>query len=246
MSDWRRLAYLLEKRLRARRLGVWIGRTKSFRMPESAIIRGERTKIHAPDDVGTRVIFLEILVGDCYRLRDVTRPVRTVLDVGANVGLFCLAARNAFPHATIHAYEPNPALEQYLREQAAAARCEYFMEAVGLDDGRVSLEILEHPGWTRSSPAETGTIPRVAFRKTIERLGGFVDLVKVDCEGAEWEFLEDREAWTRVGNVAMEYHLWREHSHDEIRKALLEMGFTVIDQDLFEDSGLIFASRTAG
>ncbi len=241
--DSRRLAHLVQKRLRARKLGVWLGRTRTFQLPESVILNGQRTRVYAPDDAGTRLVFLEVLIADCYRLEDIQGPVHTVLDIGANVGLFCLAARNAYPQATIHAYEPNPVLEKYLREQAATACCEYFMEAVGLDDGRAVLKTSNYSGLTRSAPAETGGIRRVAFAKTIERLGGRVDLVKVDCEGAEWEFLQDRDAWRRVRNVTMEYHLWGEHSHDDIRGALIDTGFVIRHQDPFADSGLIFASK---
>ena len=248
--DSARLMHLVQKRLRARRLGVWLGRTRTFALPRSVRLNGERKPIHAPDDVGTRLVFLEVLIADCYRLGDVKPPIRTVLDIGANVGFFCLAARNAFPAATIHAYEPNRALEQYLRAQAAAAGCDYFMEAVGLDDGRVTLEFGDRAGVTRSRPTETGPIPSVAFRRTIERLGSPVDLAKVDCEGAEWEFLTDREAWAHVRNVTMEYHLaegTRRRSHDDIARALTDLGFTVKDQDRFHDStGLIFASRQTG
>ena len=200
-----------------------------------------------PDDVGTQLVFLEVLIGDCYRLGSVSEPVRTVMDIGANVGLFCLAARNAFPDATIHAYEPNRDLEQYLRVQASAAGCHYFMEAVALEDGRATLELGDLPGLTKTRAAQAGPVPSVGFRKAIERLGGYVDLVKVDCEGAEWEFLADREAWDRVRNVTMEYHLLNEphaQSHDDICRALAELGFTVENQNPADDStGLIFASR---
>jgi FkbM family methyltransferase len=247
LVDSARLVHLVQKRLRARGLGVWLGRTRTFKLPRSLILNGERQPIHIPDDRFTRLVFLEVLIADCYRLGDVPEPVRTVLDVGANVGLFCLAARNAYPDARIHAYEPNPDLEQYLRAQATVARCDYFMEAVGLDEGRVTLEFSDNAGLTRSRSATTGTTPRVGFRKAIDRIGGNVDLAKVDCEGAEWEFLADREAWERVRNVTMEYHLLDEperRSHDDIRRALSDLGFTVKDQDRFHDStGLIFASR---
>ena len=80
-------------------------------------------------------------------------------------------------------------------------------------------------------------------------MGAPVDLAKVDCEGAEWEFLADREAWESVRNATMEYHLLHEperRSHDDIWRALTDLGFTVKDQARFHDStGLIFATRNA-
>jgi hypothetical protein len=43
----------------------------------------------------------------------------------------------------------------------------------------------------------------------VERLGGSVDLLKLDCEGAEWEIFDDLEPFKAVGMVRMEYHLTR-------------------------------------
>ena len=57
--------------------------------------------------------FHRIVIEDCYRLSKIGRA-RTVLDIGANIGLFAIAARHRFPRATIHCYEPNRSLEPYL------------------------------------------------------------------------------------------------------------------------------------
>ena len=122
-----------------------------------------------------------------------------ILDIGANVGLFGVAARSAFPQATIHGYEPNTALEPYLAYQARVASLEYFLEAVGRRAGRVHLEVNEAELVHSSSrPDPAGTTPQIALRTAIERIGGSVDLIKMDCEGAEWEMLEDQEIWRTV------------------------------------------------
>jgi len=91
----KKAAHFVSKRVRAHRLGVHLGLSRSFRLPESMIVNGERREIHLPDEAGVRVAFMELLLADCYGLERVTGPVRTVLDIGANVGLFCVAARNA-------------------------------------------------------------------------------------------------------------------------------------------------------
>ena len=207
------------------------------------MINGNPTRVHLPDDPAARLVLLEVLIEDCYRLDAVPRPVSKVLDLGANVGIFCLAARDAYPDAVIHAYEPNPALERYLREQARVAHCQYFMEAIGLHDGKVTLEFGERSTLTRAHPATEGTIRRVAFRTAIARLGGAVDVVKVDCEGAEWELFKDHEAWTHVRHVAIEYHLLPQYSHDDARQAVAALGFFERYHDPYEVTGVIIASR---
>jgi hypothetical protein len=120
------------------------------------------------------------------------------------------------------------------------------MEAVGLENGNVVLDLREHSAWTRSRRAKRGTTPCIAFRTTIDRIGGNVDFAKVDCEGAEWEFLHDRESWKRVRILAMEYHLWPDHSHEEITRLITELGFVTTRQERAHDYGLIFAARRSG
>lgn len=53
------------------------------------------------------MIFFSIFLDDDYFIDRITRPVSTVLDIGANIGFFSIAARKSFPQATIHSYEPN-------------------------------------------------------------------------------------------------------------------------------------------
>src|SRR4051795_12153762 len=117
----RRLAEMASKRRRAYRLGIALGRSANFELPGSIKFGGERKRLSLPPETGVGVAFSEILFADCYGVERVQEPVHTVLDVGANVGLFCLAARRAFPTATIHAYEPNSALEEHLANQARIA-----------------------------------------------------------------------------------------------------------------------------
>lgn len=235
---------LVANRLRAFKVGVLLGRCADFQMPSSIVLNHKRHLLALPVDHGVRVAFMELLFTDCYQLEQVSQPVQTVLDIGANVGLFCLAARRVFPKATIHAYEPNPYLEPYLKTQAETASCQYFMEAVGREDGKVSLSLEEDSVLTRSEQNEAGDIPAVAFRKAIGRLGGEVDLLKLDCEGAEWELFEDPEAWKGVRNLTMEYHLWPSHTHEEVGDVITNMGFTIHNHlRATNEFGLLRASR---
>ena len=61
-----------------------------------------------------------------------------------------------------------------------------IVEAVGAEDGRVQLNFGDVSFQTRSKVDPTGDVPMVSLDRAIERLGGRVDLAKLDCEGAEW------------------------------------------------------------
>lgn len=241
--SFKKLFNVIRRINRAKKLGIKFQRAASFKIPNNLLIDGERKTVSLPPEQGVKVAFVEILLDDCYGLEALSQPVVKILDIGANVGLFGIAARNRFPQATIHVYEPNPHLEKYLQVQSRAAGFDYFMEAVGLDDGKVSLDFQEDSVLTRSKIDEVGNIPQVAFGKAVDRMGGTVDLAKVDCEGAEWLLFQDCDTWQAVKHLSLEYHLWPDHTHQEIQQVVQKLGFQIKKQIPIEDYGLLLASR---
>lgn len=240
---FQRIYQLLARKTRAKKLGIEFERASEFKLPKSLVINGRNKSVTLPEETGVEVAFIDILLDDCYGLEKLSKPISKILDIGGHIGLFSLAARNRFPQAVIHAYEPNYTLEKYLKSQADAAGFEYFMEAVGLEAGKVTLDLHEDSVQTRSKVDESGNIPQVAFRQAIDRLGGSIDLAKLDCEGAEWQIFQDRDAWQSVQNLSMEYHLWPDRTHDEVRQVVRNLGFKIKKQVPIADYGLLLASR---
>ncbi len=240
---FQRILNFFQRKARAKRLGIQFQRAATFKIPNSIVIDGDRKLLSLPDEEGIKVAFVEIFLDDCYGLKQLSSSIQKVLDIGANVGLFSVAARRQFPQALIHAYEPNPYLENYLQIQAHNVGFDYFMEAVGLSEGKVSLEFNADSVLTRSRVEESGDIPQVAFSKAIERLGGAVDLAKIDCEGAEWLLFQNPEAWQSIQNLAMEYHLVQGQKHDQVRQIIQNLGFQVKQQIPIENYGLLLAFR---
>ncbi|OGR53029.1 MAG: hypothetical protein A2049_04720 [Elusimicrobia bacterium GWA2_62_23] len=239
----RRLITLIKRNRAAAGLGVKFGRSASFSLPDKIMLGGKMYSLALPEENGVKVAFIDLLLDDCYGCRDVRAPVKTVLDVGANVGLFGLAARAAFPNAIIHCYEPNPNLGAYLESQSVPGRYEYFLEAVGLERGRVSLEYNVDSVQTRSTPNVYGEVNQAAFRDVISRLGGHVDMLKLDCEGAEWDLFRDAESWKNISRVSMEYHLQGQHTIAEVIGAIESLGLRINRHVPSDGFGLILASR---
>jgi FkbM family methyltransferase len=183
---------------------------------------------------------------DCYRLSRLERPVSTVLDIGANLGFFALAARRRFPGAKIHSYEPNEDLKPYLEAHCSAAGADYFLAAVGASSGRVSLDKRGSTLHSVSRECQDGSTAQVAFSDAVARLGT-VDLAKLDCEGAEWDIFSDPGPWANVRHLAMEYHLWAKPSLsvDDLRHQLSALGFSqiVIEPDPAGNWGMAWASH---
>jgi FkbM family methyltransferase len=239
-----RLRKLFVRRARAHRLGVRFRRAASFDLPDRIQLSGEWRSLSLPRETGVRVAFVDILLDDCYGLQQLKNPPRRIVDIGAHVGPFGVAARVLFPHAEIHGYEPNPHLEDYLKSQARTARFTYSMQAVGLTDGRVSLDYHADSVQTQSRLDESGEIAQVSFAEVVSRAGGTIDFLKLDCEGAEWQLFADRASWKHIKHLGMEYHLWPNHSCDEVRQVVRDLGFSITRQTRSaERFGLLWASR---
>lgn len=244
----KRARTVLRRQRNAKRIGVNFRRAKDFSVPPSIALDGRKIALDVPSEVGQNTAFVEIFLDDCYHLRQLAKlaDIASILDVGANVGLFSLAARAAFPQCRIHAYEPNMALTSHLASQARQARFDFFQEAVGREAGMASLLVDPHQSVLTSTRTDcAGTIPQVAFKTALNRLGDRIDLVKLDCEGAEWEILEDKASWQRVRFISMEYHLGPNDKHERIARVLHAIGYQVHYHcpDPASDFGLVFAER---
>ena len=143
-----------------------------------------------------RHVFFEIFVRDCYGEAKI-RPGTTVVDIGANIGCFTLlAAQRA---SRVLAFEPFPPNLEMLRENVTlndATNVEIFPLAVGDKQGESVLFIPDndsfvgrvslHPGrGTRTTECACTTLDQVVMDNGL----GKVDLLKIDCQGAEYEIL---------------------------------------------------------
>jgi FkbM family methyltransferase len=172
------------------------------------------------------------------------RDIRSVVDVGANQGLFTMYARALFPDARIHAYEPNRDLDFPLKENCRIAGAELFFEGVGAADGTCELISGGDSNLSRTVHSDAGGIRVTGIERVLDRLGGHADLLKLDCEGCEWHVFKARDSLRRVRYLTMEYHCWANGSgHDDIRPLLEGLGFVVLGQIRCSDFGQVLAKR---
>jgi len=109
----------------------------------------------------------------------------------------------------------------------------------------MSLDTSADSVQTRARRSDQGEIQCVSFASAVARLNGTVDLVKLDCEGAEWEILKDEKTWQNVRNLTMEFHLWAGYSLEELKARVTQLGFKVGYSQLSgKDFGLLTAART--
>jgi FkbM family methyltransferase len=125
--------------------------------------------------------------------------VRTVLDIGANVGVTALYFSQIFPNAQVYAFEPAPDNFAVLeRNIANSKRIRGFNFGLGAEDAALELFHSDNPvnfGGYSLHPAgsDTSKKVRIQVRNAAAVLAELslasVDVVKVDTEGAEWDIL---------------------------------------------------------
>ena len=125
--------------------------------------------------------------------------VRTVLDIGANIGVAALYFARLFPNATVHCFEPEPRNGELLERNARTCdRIRVHRFALGAEDGSLKLydsddaaNLGGFSGHTLGiNPARSQSVPLRHAGRALAALGVTqADVVKIDTEGAECEIL---------------------------------------------------------
>ena len=131
----------------------------------------------------------------------------TVVDLGANIGLFGAFVLTQYPDASIVAFEPDPAnavIHARAIEANPTKRWTLVQAAAAAAPGTMRFSSGD---FTRSHAAHAGEDAiEVAAEDVLPRIRG-ADLVKIDIEGGEWALLDDpRFAETEARAVVLEYH----------------------------------------
>jgi FkbM family methyltransferase len=128
------------------------------------------------------------------------RPGMTVVDAGANIGEYTLvAARRVAPGGSVHAFEPTPAVVDWLRRNVALNDLHnVVINPVALSNAAGDVELFFDPMEPVSNSIvslwhATGvaTVPATTLDEYVGRAGlAAVDVLKIDVEGAEIMALE--------------------------------------------------------
>ena len=119
---------------------------------------------------------------------------------------------------------PNPRIFPDAVTNVALVGATVFPAGVG---SRTGLAVMHEMGDSRLAQtilSDSGSIQIVSLRDAIGRMGGDLDLLKLDCEGAEWDIFQDAEPFRRVRLIRMEYHLTDGRSLDDLTRLCLEAG----------------------
>jgi FkbM family methyltransferase len=216
-------------------------------------------RIDTPNRPGARVPVYEIFAEDCYRLEWflgplLHRPIQ-VLDIGGHVGTFSVRITQLHKQATVQTFEPSATTAAFLRRnveqngvagrvtvnEAALAATSGF--AIFDDNGAGSgLNGLAAAGHSTGTATKVETI---AFDDTVTNSATPVDVVKIDCEGGEFDLVlgSSPKSWDSVQRVVIEWHPVAGHSWPELRDYFTAVGLIEQDEDSFGQHGCVWLSR---
>jgi len=150
---------------------------------------------------------------------DVSRPPKTIVDAGANIGLASVYFANKFPGTTIVAIEPDEDNLALLKLNVAPyGNVVPVCAALWHENGPIDLLDTGLGSWgfmtaaRDSSDRPSGRVLRQVRGITVDALmdeHGIdrIDILKMDIEGAEREVFTDASAWIgRVDALIVELH----------------------------------------
>ena len=183
-----------------------------------------------------------------------------ILDIGANIGAFTLYAAIQAPKAIIVSLEPvshvYTRLVQQCKQDTLAGRVKTINLAVGRTDGRRPIRLgtndavaslYSQPDLYSTDDSTTQEIVDViSARSLIEGFDHEISLLKMDCEGAEWEILDAlTEGLARkIRRICLEYHLvGAEHSWQNLWARLHGWGFALRKHVRSHSTGVAWFER---
>jgi FkbM family methyltransferase len=186
-----------------------------------------RLLLPSPDDA---FIVGEVLADEVYRpLVNSTLKNRVVVDIGSFIGITPIYF--ALRGATVVAYEVLPLHYEFslLNIEANGLTSRVAIHNSGFGGVRrtiaVPLDYSDYrysvysstPNTSRSKYVDIITLPDIMERNHIDK----IHLLKLDCEGCEYEFFEsvDAETLGRVKEIVLEFHESPEPILDKLRKS---------------------------
>lgn len=213
------------------------------------------TSISAPANEPLLFLFREIWVDGAYdEALAASAGLATIVDIGAHVGLFSIRAASRWPGARIVAVEASPRSARYLRANVARNRLDRVTVMEAACGGSRRRAVLHRRGADMMSSlyaAGEGDEVDVITLDDVFRANGIerCDLLKLDCEGAEYEIILGAapETLGRIGRIVMECHRGQEATPADLERHLVVSGFDV--RRTPSEDGIheyLFAQRRAG
>lgn len=213
---------------------------------------GERLKLRTNStDIQA---FVNVWIMDEYKMKDFDiKDDNIVVDVGAHIGLFTIYASRFCKKGKILAFEPIKENYETLLENLKLNNLENVLAhnlAVSNKNTpvKIYLNISDQAAHTIYGTGQNFVeVNSITLREIIDSKCNRVDLVKLDCEGAEYDILGalPTEYFERIDRIRMEYHRIGDDFADlgKLKIDLQKSGFKIVDRPANQSYGLLFANK---
>jgi FkbM family methyltransferase len=170
-----------------------------------------------------------------------------VMDIGANIGDFTMQLARLCPQGQVIAVEP---VSEHVRAIAIQTLLNGFENittmhvALGNQEGQIDIHLegghsSAYWGEGATETVRITTLPQLMRELKIDQ----ISLLKLDCEGAEWDILPAaEEVLPRVQQICMEFHCSQGWTPPKLAAWLRERGYQVW-HTAGPWNGLLWASR---
>ncbi|MDQ1469273.1 MAG: hypothetical protein QOJ99_753 [Bryobacterales bacterium] len=180
-------------------------------------------------------LLAQIFVRKDYRLDASVVPgnVRTILDLGANIGAAAVYMHQQFPGSEIACVEPSPLNIALLKRAFSlnGIRGRVFEAAIGSDEGSIDLYLSDRPDCNSIYPSDDSSnkinVPLISVPHVMRQMGwDRIDLLKIDIEGAEKHVLGENNSWLQdVRMITGETHVNNGYQYAQMERDLNNFGF---------------------
>jgi len=207
-------------------------------------------RLQAPAAPLARAPLLEVLSEDVYRLGSIdwaNADLGNVLDIGAHVGTFACALAQRAGRARFVCVEPSLVTSEWLACNLEAnnlsGRVTILRAAVAGTDGEGTLWELGDASCVSSTIEGRGKpvpVRTVSLESLVSYAGGPPEVVKIDCEGGEYDAILSSPdgCWKGVRYLFLEHHPVAGHCFDELRDRLHRLGLEPLWHDIGADPEL--------
>lgn len=200
----------------------------------------------------------EIILQDAYQLNKLKqKPPKTIIDLGANIGVFTLYAKKLFPKANIYSYEPQAHFYKFLQKniktnhsqkdiQSFPLACYSAQTVRRFKTKKPDFSDLTGPQWVYLFKNSI-TLENIFSQNKINTC----DLLKIDVEAAEYDILYSLpdSYFRRIKRICLEYHSINKQNTlngSRLNQFLQMKNFKVRQKKSpFADIGIIYASNNA-
>ncbi len=186
-----------------------VGLPKEIRIQPEGVKHAVHLRVRTTDVS----VYHEILLRGEYAI-DLPSPPKTIVDVGANIGMASLFFAHRYPQARIIAVEAEPSNFTMLTKNVAGyPNIVPIHAALWNKDGEISVSDPDPADgafgkWGFFTHEGDGVRVRAVTMPTLMKEKGIesIDLLKVDIEGAEKEVFSECDWMDRVDCLAIELH----------------------------------------